>query len=148
MASEAEETQKLIKLIVKVGVAVVLVGLLFMAGCPQYTVYEQRLSGEAELAKAMYNTKVAIQEASAKNDAAKYLAQAEVARAEGVAQANKIIGNSLKDNESYLRWLYIEGMKEKTGQEIIYIPTEAGLPILEAGKRVVGAQAQGAKNDK
>jgi predicted aminopeptidase len=105
-----------------------------MAGCPQYSVYQQRLDGEAELAKAMYNTKVAIQEASAKMEAAKYLAQAEVARAEGVAQANKIIGNSLKDNESYLRWLYIEGMKEKTGQEIIYIPTEAGLPILEAGR--------------
>lgn len=125
--------------------AVFFVALCFLAGCPQYNVYEQRLAGEAELAKAMYNTKVAIQEASAKQEAAKYLAQAEVARAEGVAQANKIIGNSLKDNESYLRWLYIEGMKEKTGQEVIYIPTEAGLPILEAGKRVVGAQAQGAK---
>jgi len=45
------------------------------------------------------------------------------------------IGNSLKDNEAYLRWLYIEALKEKQGAEVIYVPTEAGLPILEAGKR-------------
>ena len=116
----------------------IILSLVCLSGCsmyPPYNVYEQRMVGEAELARAEYNTKVAVQEAAAKKEAALYLAQAEVARAEGVAQANKIIGNSLKDNESYLRWLYIEGMKEKTGQEVIYIPTEAGLPILETGKR-------------
>jgi regulator of protease activity HflC (stomatin/prohibitin superfamily) len=102
---------------------------------PPYNVYEQRMAGEAELAKATYNTKVAVQEAQAKKEAAKYLADAEVARAQGVAQANKIIGDSLRNNEAYLRWLYIEGLKEKQGQEIIYVPTEAGLPILEAGHR-------------
>jgi hypothetical protein len=57
-----------------------------------------------------------------------------VLKAEGVAKANKIIGDSLKGNESYLRYLWIEKMTE-TGKEVIYVPTEAGLPILEAGKR-------------
>lgn len=61
----------------------------------------------------------------------------EVNRAMGVAKANAIIGDSLKNNESYLRWLYIEGLKEKVGSEVIYVPTEAGLPILEAGHRLI-----------
>ena len=35
-------------------------------GCPQYTVYQQRLTGEAELARADYNRQVAVREAQAK----------------------------------------------------------------------------------
>lgn len=126
----------------KTGIGVIFGGtfLLFlilggMWGCPRYTVYEQELSGEAELAKSKYSRQVQIQDAQSKMEAAKSLAQAEVERAKGVAQANQIIGTSLKDNEQYLRWLYIEGLKEKVGAQVIYIPTEAGLPILEAGKR-------------
>jgi len=102
---------------------------------PSMHVYLQEMDGKAELAKAEYSKKVQIADAEGKKEAATLLAAAEVERAKGVAQANEIIGNSLKNNESYLRWLYIEGLKEKTGAEIIYIPTEAGLPILEAGKR-------------
>lgn len=112
--------------------------LMMTSGCgfyPPYYKWQQEWEGKAELAKADYSKQVAVQEAKAKEESAHYLANAEVARAKGVAQANEIIGKSLQNNEAYLRWLYIEGMKEKTGQEIIYVPTEAGLPILEAGKR-------------
>lgn len=116
-----------------VGLLLILGGIMY--GCPQYSVYEQRLSGEAELAKANYSKQVMVQDSLARKESAQNLADVEVTRATGVAQANKIIGDSLKNNESYLRWLYIEGLKEKQGQEIIYVPTEAGLPILEAGKR-------------
>lgn len=108
---------------------------LCMWGCPRYQIYEQRLSGEAELAKATYNRQTKVREAEAVKESSTLLAEAEVERAKGVAKANQIIGDSLKNNESYLRWLYIEGLKERTGAETIYIPTEAGLPILEAGKR-------------
>lgn len=124
-----------IKVVVFSGFTIVLLAAIGLAGCPNYKVYEQKLEGEAELAKAQYSKQVAVQEALAKLEAAKSLAQAEVERSKGVAQANKIIGDSLKDNEGYLRWLYIEALKEKSGTEVIYIPTEAGLPILEAGKR-------------
>ncbi len=111
---------------------------IFLPGCgmyPPYYAWQQEWEGKAELAKADYSKQVAVQEAKAKEEAAQYLANAEIARAKGVAKANEIIGSSLKDNEGYLRWLYIEGLKEKTGTEIIYVPTEAGLPILEAGHR-------------
>jgi regulator of protease activity HflC (stomatin/prohibitin superfamily) len=124
---------------VKVGIVFAVLGIIGgMAGCPYYAVYQQRLEGEAELAKAQYSKQVQIQDAEAKFLAAKSLAQAEIERAHGVAEANKIIGKSLEQNESYLKWLWIEGMKEKENKEIIYIPTEAGIPLLEAGKRGTG----------
>lgn len=64
---------------------------------------------------------------------AKKDAEIEVARAGGVAQANQIIGDSLKNNEPYLRYLWINNLKE-TKNNVIYVPTEAGLPILEASR--------------
>jgi regulator of protease activity HflC (stomatin/prohibitin superfamily) len=105
-------------------------------GCPAYNVYSQRMSGEAELARAEYTRRTAVLEAQAKFDAASKLADAEVARARGVAQANQIIGQSLKGEEgcNYLRYLWIDRLDTNHGQ-VIYVPTEGGLPILEAGKR-------------
>lgn len=116
------------------------VGLIAVAGglygCPQYNVYNQKLAGEAELARAESNRKIAIAEAEAKKESAKALSEAEIIRAEGVAKANSIIGDSLKNNEAYLRYLYITGLNETDdkGNKIIYVPTEAGLPILESGR--------------
>ena len=103
-------------------------------GYPQYKVWQQRLAGQAELARAEQNRKIAIQEAEAKKESARALAEAEVIRAEGVAKANSIIGESLRGNESYLRYLWIQTLNDNP-QNVIYVPTETGLPILEAGKR-------------
>lgn len=112
---------------------VLLIILSFMFGLPEYSVWHQKKAGQAILAKANFSKQVAVQEAEAKNAAAEYLAQAEVTRAKGVAQANKIIGQSLNDNEAYLRYLYINNL-ENTKNQVIYIPTEASLPILEANR--------------
>lgn len=118
-------------LLVIVVVALIITGLI---GIPHYKVYVKRLDGEAELERQKFEKQVAVQAAIAKKESAQLLAEAEVLRAQGVAQANKIIGDSLRDNEGYLRWLWIEKMTE-ADKEVIYIPTEAGLPIMEAGKR-------------
>lgn len=104
-----------------------------MVGCPKYEVYTQRMAGEALLAHAQSSKEVAVSEAKAKMEAATLLAQAEVERAKGVAQANKIIGDSLKDNEAYLRYLFVNNL-ENTKNQVIYIPTESNLPILEANR--------------
>lgn len=105
-----------------------------MYGCPKYAVYQQELAGEAELARASQNRQIKIQEAKAKLEAATLDAQAEIERAKGVAEANKIIGDSLKGNEAYLRYLWIQGLQEGATPQVVYVPTEAGLPILEAGR--------------
>jgi regulator of protease activity HflC (stomatin/prohibitin superfamily) len=108
-----------------------------MFGLPIYKVWSQGMAGQAELARAEQNRNIAVREAQAKLDSAKLLNQAEIERAKGVAEANRIIGDSLKGNEAYLRYLWIQSIADKGEQagEIIYIPTEAGMPILEAGKR-------------
>jgi hypothetical protein len=120
-------------------VVVVLLGLLLIGGCaigyPQYNVYSSRLQGEAELEQQKYAKQVAVQAAIAKKESAQLLAEAEVIRSEGVAKSNKIIGDSLKGNEAYLRYLWVNGINEKESPTVIYIPTEAGMPLLEAGKR-------------
>ena len=100
---------------------------------PIYSVWEQRLKGEAELARAEANRKIRVLEANAEQDAAKALAEAEVIRAEGVARANKIIGDSLQNNEGYLRYLWIQSLKTNQ-KEVVYVPTEANLPIMEANR--------------
>ena len=122
-----------IKTLSVVTVIAFLISMIFF-GYPQYKVWQQRLAGQAELARAEQNRKIAIQEAEAKKESARALAEAEVIRAEGVAKANSIIGESLRGNESYLRYLWIQTLNDNP-QNVIYVPTEAGLPILEAGKR-------------
>jgi len=111
---------------------------VFLVGYPTYSVYAAKKHGEAELAQATQNRQVRVQEALAKFEAADYDARTDVRRAQGVAQANKIIADSLGGPEGYLRWRYIEMLQETSqagGHQIIYIPTEAGLPLLEAGRR-------------
>lgn len=121
-------------------VCMILLAIFFVFGgvgscmyyMPQYKVYHQRMAGEAELARANYSKQVAVQTAIAKNAAAVYEAQAEITRAGGVAQANRIIAGSI--TEPYLRYLFVNGL-EHTQNQIIYVPTEGQLPILEAGRR-------------
>ena len=107
-----------------------------MGSCAAYNsirVWNAETAGEAELAQASSNRRIAVLEAQAVLDSAKLKSQAEVERARGVAEANKIVANGLGGPEGYLRYLYINGL-EKSQNQIVYVPTEAGLPILEAGK--------------
>jgi regulator of protease activity HflC (stomatin/prohibitin superfamily) len=115
-----------------------LVLALLLAGGPVYNVWSQGLNGKAELQKAEYTRQVAVLEAQAKMDSASKLAEAEVERAKGVAEANRIIGDSLKDNPRYLQYLYITGLQEgsEKGNRTIFVPTEGGMPVptLDASK--------------
>ncbi|MBA4771672.1 MAG: membrane protease subunit [Sphingomonas sp.] len=111
------------------GVVILLV--LLLIGWPQYRVYSQRLAGEAALAEAQSSRQVAILEARAKKESAISLAEAEVIRAKGAAQANAILQNSLGGPEGYLRYLQIQAL-ENSKSSLIYVPTEAGLPVTEA----------------
>jgi predicted aminopeptidase len=122
------------------GLVIVVIASAMMYGCPQYKVYSQRMDGEAELAQANYSKLVQVQDAKAKEESAQSFANAEVIRAHGVAKANAIIGDSLKGNDAYLRYLWINklGDSEGKGGQVIYVPTEAGLPILEAGRLTPG----------
>jgi len=122
------------KKIFYLGISLLIAISVLMAGCPVYDVWSQEMKGKAELARAESNRQISVFEAQAKKDSAKLLADAEIERAKGVAEANKIIGISLKGNEEYLRYLWIDTLHHNENNKIIYIPTVAGLPILEANR--------------
>lgn len=111
-----------------------LIILIWLFGYPIYNVYSSRKEGQAELAKAQYNREVQVAEARAKMEAAALLAQADSIRAHGIAASNKIIGQSLENNPSYLVWKWIDELKE-TQNQIIYVPGGSlGMPIMEANR--------------
>jgi hypothetical protein len=116
---------------------------LGLVGCPRYNVYAQEMAGRAKLAEAQSSRQVAILEAHAKMESAKELAQAEVIRAEGAAKANHILQNSLGGPEGYLRYLQIQAYGD-TNAKVIYVPTEGGLPLTEAGRLPETSEEQAA----
>lgn len=114
--------------------AFLIIVVAFMAVMPRYRIYRQDLAGQANLRQQEWEKKIAIEEARAILESSTLRAQAEIERAKGVAESNRIIGEGLKNNEQYLRYLWIQGLQTNQMQ-VVYVPTEAGLPILEAGKR-------------
>ena len=119
---------KLILIVATIGV-VIIWGLMF--GMPMYRVWQQEMTGKAEFSRAEQNRKIKVEEAKAEKESAVFRAEAEIIRAEGVAKANEIIGGSLKDNKDYLTYLWIQALYDESNS-VIYVPTEANLPILEA----------------
>jgi hypothetical protein len=113
---------------------VIVFALLFAGsfGCKAYERYQKRADSKNNLWKAQYDKKIQVEDATGKELAAKHLAEVEIARARGVAEANRIIAKSI--TPEYLRYFYINTLGHHKNQ-IIYVPTEAGLPILEAGHR-------------
>jgi len=109
-------------------IALVLLGGLLW-GIPNYKVYSRELNGKAQLREAEWNRQIAIQEAQALKESAALKAEAEVIRAQGIADANDIIAGSI--TEEYIRYKFVEGLNDGN-TEVIYVPTEANLPILEA----------------
>lgn len=117
--------------VVVVVLACIIVGATLFFGLPMYNIWTNEQAGKAELARAEQNRQIAVQEAKAKLDSAKLLAEAEVERAKGLAEANKIVADSLTGKSEYIHYLWIEALKDSKDQ-IIYIPTEAGIPVTES----------------
>jgi len=120
-----------------IGIAAMVLFLILggVVGCPYYNVWQQEMSGKAEYAKAEQNRKIKIEEAKANLEAEKLNAQAEIERAKGAAEAIKIENGSV--TPTYIQYLWVR-QQNLSGEntKIIYIPTEAGLPLLEAGRVV------------
>ena len=96
---------------------------------PVYNVWASEMSGKAQLKEAEWNRQIAVQEAQAEKDSATLKKEADIIRAEGIAESNRIIASSL--TPEYITWKWVEGLNDGNS-EVIYIPTEANLPILKA----------------
>lgn len=95
---------------------------------PKYNVYASRLSGQAKLAESQAARLVLVSQAEAEKEAAQL-------RADAIA----IVGKAAQDFPQYRTQEFIGAFAEALHQgkisQIIYVPTEANIPILEAGKR-------------
>lgn len=137
-ASKDADAQKEAGSYLKIGIAGFLV-LILASGIslwaiPMYKVWQKGKDGEAALAEATANRQILIQEASAKEEAAKHLAEAEIRSAIGTSKANEIIGSSLNKYPLCLQYYYIRSL-EKTSNRVIYVPiSNSALPILEASR--------------
>lgn len=92
-----------------VGCMLLAIGLFLLFIGPEYNVYASGKAGEVELAQADYNSQIIVRQAQAKLDAASL-----------EAQANEIVANSLGGPEGYLRYLYIDMLKNSDGKHISY----------------------------
>jgi len=117
-------------LFVGIGVVIAL-GLILgmMLGLPHYNVWQKEMSGKAQLAEAEWNRQIMLKEAEMNLEAEKLNALAEIERAKGMAEAITIEGGNLTSEYIQYMWVRQNVFNDKT---VIYIPTEANLPIMEA----------------
>lgn len=108
-------------------VAIVLIMLVW----PWYKVWKLGMDGQARLAEAEQSKRIQIETAKAELDSARY-------RAEAIA----VVGKAAKEYPEYRQQEYIaafgEALKEGKMEQIIYVPTEANIPIMEAGRMAKG----------
>ena len=92
-----------------------------------YDVKKARLIGAAELAKAEQNRKILIEQARAEKESASLR-----------AEAIMIVGQAAKDFPEYRQQEFIgalgDALRDGNISQIMYLPTEAGIPITEAGR--------------
>lgn len=121
---------QLAKMILWGAAAAVVLVLAIAFGLPLYNVWSQEMEGKAEFAKAEQNRKIKIEEAKANLEAEKLNAQAEVERAKGAAEAIRIENGSI--TPTYIQYLWVRQQSDLNNKTVIYVPTEANLPMLES----------------
>jgi regulator of protease activity HflC (stomatin/prohibitin superfamily) len=104
--------------------------VIYMAVMPNYRVYSQELRGQAALAEAQSSKMIQVEQAKGELESSKL-------RAEAIS----IIGQAAQDFPEYRKQEFIgafgQALSDGTINQIIYVPTEANIPIMEAGKRPV-----------
>lgn len=124
-----KERNNTLLIIMSITLAVILSITMWMTVMPRYRVWSQEMEGRAEFAKAEQNRRIKIEEAKANLEAEKLNAQAEIERAKGAAEAIAIENGAI--SEKYIQYLWVRQQSELNNKTVIYIPTEANLPILE-----------------
>ena len=111
-----------------IAVFVIAIILIFLFAWPQYKVWQQGMVGQAQLSKAQQSKQIAIETAKAELESAKLR-----------AEAIKVMGKAAQEFPEYRQQEFIgafgEALREGNISQIVYVPTEANIPVLEAGKR-------------
>ena len=127
---QKEERKRITKIVIISIVSLLALIAVLMVTIPKYQVWQQEMKGKAEFAQAEQNRRIKIEEAKANLEAEKLNAQAEIERAKGAAEAIQIENGQL--TTTYIQYLWVRQQANNQIQKIVYIPTEASMPILEA----------------
>ncbi|MDO5656505.1 MAG: hypothetical protein Q4G27_10235 [Flavobacteriaceae bacterium] len=125
------------KLTFRILIVLALIGVFIIAALmyimPVYNVWQQEMSGKAEMAKAEQNRRILVEEARARLEAEKLNAQAEVERAKGMAEAMRVENNTL--SKTYNQYLFIRTLEKLADKgsipQIIYLPSEGMVPVMD-----------------
>lgn len=108
--------------------AIVLVLIALVAGCftwPKYNVWQQELSGQASLKKAVHTRQIQIEQARGEKEAA-------LLRAEAI----KTIGQAAQAYPEYRYQEFLgafsEALREGNMHQVVYVPTEAMVPLVQS----------------
>jgi len=122
------EKERITAMSVAFGFAAIFVLISGLHMSPVYNVWKQGLDGEAALAKAVQTKQIMIQTSLAEKESA-----------QNKADAISIMGQAAKAYPEYRQQEFMtalgESLREGNVNQVIYIPTEAMIPIIEAGKR-------------
>lgn len=120
-----ELTGKVISIIVGVVIFVMVLIFALMVGYRYYSVWSMEMQGKAKLAEATQSRQIQIEQARSEREAA-------ALRAEAIA----IVGKAAKEFPEYrlqeFLGAFAEALKEGSINQIMYVPTEANIPITEA----------------
>ena len=110
------------------GIALATLAMLSMfVAIPLWRVWQQGLAGEAALRRAEQERQVLVQQAKTEVEAASL-------RAEAIA----IVGQAAKDFPEYrlqeFMGAFAEALQNGGISKIVFVPTEADIPIVEAGR--------------
>jgi len=109
------------------GLGAVVVIIILMVSLPLYSVWQQGLSGKAALTKAEQTRQIIVEQARAEKDSAELR-----------ADAIEIVGAAAQKYPEYRKQEFMgafaEALNNGNIEKIIFVPTEAQIPITEAGR--------------
>ena len=110
------------------GIVLTLILFLSAIAFRHYNVWSMEMQGKAKLAEATQSRQIQIEQAKAELEASKMR-----------AQAIQIMGEAAQKYPEYRQQEFMasfgEALREGKMSQIIYVPTEANIPLMEAGKR-------------
>ena len=122
--------------IIIIAIYIVLQLIWSLAIGPRWNVWNSHQKGLADLAQANNEQQIQIAKARARKEAANLNKEAAIIEAEAVSEQISRIGQQLTAHDLYLRWQWIKMMEEQDSDtKVIYVPTEANLPLLEARRK-------------
>lgn len=143
-AQNYRDTRRWIKiaLAILVGLVLLIVAIIYIGKLvnPRLNLYRSNTEKQAVIKEQEAISEAEVFAAEKRVIAAAAEAEARIIEAQSIAEAQAIISETL--TPEYLTWRFYEMLGE-TENQVIYVPTEAGLPVLEAVRSLPAPAAGG-----